>query len=146
MTKIDTKITMEDFEELCKKTSVLKAKKDEHEEIVKGISSELEESKRKILSYMEHFEKDSYKSSGINFIVREDFTVKMPKDLDKKKDLFGYLEERGIFHELISVNHQTLNSFYNAEFEKAKEEGNLDFKVPGIDPPALLKILVLRKS
>jgi hypothetical protein len=63
--------------------------------------------------------------------MKEGFRV--PKDLESKKMFFAYLENKGVFDELISVNSNTLNSWAQAEIDAAEEAGNFDFQLPGLE-------------
>jgi len=138
--------TIKEFDEICRCSAALRAKKDELDKEVKDVSEQLEEYKAKILSYLEHYEKTKYIAAGYTFYIQERFPVKMPQDLEKKETFFSFLKDRGIYNELITVNSQTLNSFYSKEMEKAIEEGNVDFKVPGIDEPKVIKNVMMRKA
>jgi hypothetical protein len=139
-------INVKEFDELCADIIALKAKKDDIERDVSEISAELEEKKDKLLSYFEHYEKEKYYANGFTFYTQTRFPVSLPHDLDSKRAFLDYLKERGIYDELVSVNSQTLNSFYKKEMDKAIEEGNVDFKVPGIAEPKAFKKIMFRKS
>jgi hypothetical protein len=45
---------------------------------------------------------------------------------------------------MISINSQSLNSFYKSELEIAKEQGNVGFKIPGIAEPEVYWTLGMR--
>ena len=65
--------------------------------------------------------------------------VRTPKDLVAKEALLNYMEEtlgKDGMLAYASVNYQSLNSFYNEEFERAKEAGTADdFSIPGLETP-----------
>lgn len=144
--QINDGITLAEFDELCAKAVAVKAKLDELEAEAKVYSKELEAAKGSILSYMKHFEKEKYVHGGATFYTQQRFTVSMPKSDEQRQEFFDYLKEREIFEETITVHSQTLNSFYKSEMEKAVEEGNVDFKIPGLEEPKLVEILVIRKN
>lgn len=57
--------------------------------------------------------------------------ISMPKDSENKNKLFDYLKDKGLFEDMITINHQKLNSFYKQEMDANKE--NPFFQVAGID-------------
>lgn len=74
-------------------------------------------------------------SGLINLVHKSSVTT--PKTLEQKRSLFKYLSDRGVFEELVSVNSQTLNSFYRAEEAMALERGEFDFSLPGVGQPSV---------
>ena len=63
------------------------------------------------------------------------FDVKFPKDDEANKGaLREFLIAKGHFENMWSINHQSLNSWYKAELEAAKERGVDDFDIPGLEP------------
>jgi hypothetical protein len=99
----------------------------------KDIKSVFNEKQEKLRAKLEALELDSYKgkAGSFSYKMREGFRV--PKDLDAKKQFFAYLQEKGVFDELVSVNSQTLNSWAQAEIEAALENDNFDFQIPGLE-------------
>ena len=67
-------------------------------------------------------------------VVDTKISVKVPKDPEKKQEFFNYLKEKGVFEPMATIHSATLNSFYNAELEVAREEGHADFNIPGLEP------------
>lgn len=146
-TETQESITLEKFERLCIELFKQRAVVDEASEKHKIETNKMEELKSKILSFMEQNEKDKYPVKGHGLIYTVDrFTVPTPKSTDDKKKFFGYLEKKGIFLEMASVNSATLNSFYKTEMEIAIAKGNVDFAIPGIGEPSHVRTINLRKG
>lgn len=140
-------ITLQNFEQLCTDFFKQKALIAEKQAEVDAMKDELDEHKRTLLAFMESHEKEKHFVKGHGTIyIKERFTVPTPKSLEEKKTFFDYLEKRGIFLEMASVNSQTLNSFYKTEMETAIAEGNSDFKLPGIGEPTMSRTLETRKG
>lgn len=77
------------------------------------------------------------------------YSVKTPKDVPSKEALWNYIEAaygKEVLKDYLTINSQSLNSFYKKEFEIAKEEGNLDWILPGVGEPTAYKQLTLRRS
>lgn len=73
-------------------------------------------------------------------------SVKTPKSPEDRAAFFEYLKGKGLFDTMISVNSATLNAFYKTEFELAKERGQDDFRIPGLNEEVAVEILSFRKS
>ena len=112
-----------------------------------AIQEQLKALEANILQGMEQSEQDKISVEGLGTIYRIDrFTVQTPKSRYDKKALFSFLEERGIFNEMVSVNSQTLNAFYKEENAAALKRGDVDFKLPGVGEPKLSQSLGFRKA
>ena len=140
-------ITVETLKTLVKETFEFKAKLDIVKKQKTEMEAEFKERTNKILGYLEALELENFKVPGFgNAIVQNKFSVKVPREPEEKKKLFDYLQERGQFWELVSVNSNTLNSYYKQELANAVDEGNEDFKVPGIGEPMHYQSLQMRKG
>lgn len=84
-------------------------------------------------------------------------TVPTPKTVQDKKKLFDYLlKQHGetFLLDKQSINHQTLQSLYKAEFEDhvaacekaGKPEEAANFTIPGLSEPTTMQSLGLRKD
>ena len=145
MTELDD-ITLKEFELLCDLEHACRVKADALEEQLKAVRENLSQAQYKIIAYLKQYEKNSYKTRHGNYIIQQRWTTSMPKDPEDREKFFGYLKDKGIFEHLITVNHQTLNSWFKQEFEAAKDEQNFDFKVPGLSEPKVFETLSLRST
>jgi len=89
---------------------------------------------------------DSVKAHGFLFYKQTSTSVTTPKTSEEKQALFEFLQSKGIFLEIASVNSQTLNSFYKSLAAEAEEQGNYDFKMPGVGEPTTYTSLKLRRQ
>jgi hypothetical protein len=121
-------------------------------EAQKAISNDrherMESLKFEVIKLLQSAGKTKYEAEGIGKITLvEKLTVLTPKTLEEKQLFFGWLETK--FGEdylaYMSINHQTLNSLYNAELKEAGENGT-EFKVPGLDMPTTNTELRFSKS
>lgn len=99
-----------------------------------------------ILKTLELMDIDSIRAHGYLFFKEVKSSVTTPKTLEEKKEFFDFLESRGIFLEMVSINSQTLNSLYKSLADEAAKEGVLDFKMPGIPEPTTYTNLKLRRQ
>lgn len=138
-------MTLEEFEKLLDQAYTLKLEAEEIGEQKKRKEEHLMELNRVILAEFERLDKSSYIARRCQVIRVSKPTVTTPKEPEKRDAFFKYLKDRNLFEDLVSVNHNTLNAFYKAEFEAAVESGNIDFKIPGLDEPKTNEYLTFRK-
>ncbi len=127
-------------------------KKREAYDAAKKVSGELysisEEAENKILSVLKAANKKSYKVDGIGTVTRvQKQIVTVPKDVEQKRALFNWIKEQygvDVLDEMVSINHQKLNGFYNEEVEKHKS--NPLFAIAGLDAPTDVENLSFRKA
>lgn len=136
-------MTIKDLELLCECAFKLKTDIDELEERIEALKKPLEEYKKKIEVTLQTFGKDSWDSPFGKIEVRTKSSVKIPRDEESKKALFKWLEEKGIYDQVVSVNSMTLNSLYNNEKENAFLEGR-EVVIPGIGPATEYSQLILK--
>jgi hypothetical protein len=110
---------------------------------------ELAELEGKILQTLQDHEMSSYRSAHGTVVRSTRYAVRTPKTLEEKQAFFGWLREKKgeeVFWQYASVNSQSLNAFYKAEMDIAKEERNFGFKIPGLGQPEATPILSIRKK
>ena len=145
--KENTQINVGEFEALCKEVFELKAKEDVLENQMKELGAEIDSRKKKIMGILDSMGKEKHFVGGMGTLfIQNRFTVSMPKEPTQKKAFYDYLREKGIFEDLVTVHSQTLNAYYKNELAAAAEVGNVDFKIPGLAEPNLVKTLAVRKS
>jgi len=140
-------ITAEELKQMVKEAFEARAALD----VVKKKKTEMEaqykEMCNSILFWLEEVELENFKVPGFgNAIVQNKFSVKTPKDPEAKEKLFRYLQGKGHFWEVVSVNSATLNSYYKEQMEEAVEADDFDFAIPGIDEPMHYQQLQMRKG
>ncbi len=118
------------------------------EDDLKTHNKKLESLQGKMISILDRFGRSNYDVPGVGkLVVAERSYVGLPKTPQDKEAFYAYLKEKKVFDEMISVNSQTLNSYYKHEREIAREEGHaLDFKIPGIGEPSTSTTLRMTKG
>lgn len=103
-------------------------------EAKKKISSEahakFEEARTKVLSMLQAAGKTKYYVEGIGTVsMAMKYSVKVPQDPNAKMEMLSYFLALGqdVYPGLLTVNHQTLNSYV-----KQKSEEDPEFRLPGI--------------
>lgn len=96
-------------------------------------------------SILDYFGKTKYDSNYGTLEIRTKLSVKTPKTPEAKKALFEYFQGKGILWEYATVNANSLNAFYNAENEIAKEEGK-ELEIPGLEKPTEYQTIAYRSK
>ena len=136
----------EDLKEITLKAATLKREITDLEAILKIKPEQYNEVTFNILKTLDLMELDKITAHGFLFFKERRSSVVTPKTPEEKKELFKFLQDRGIFYEMASVNSQTLNSLYKNLAEEEKAKGNFDFKMPGVPEPTISIKLKLRRS
>lgn len=140
-------ITVEEFEQLIKDIQAQRSEVEAKKALLSAENEKLEALETKALEALKATGKDSYQGAVGTVYTLHRMSVSVPKDPEKRKLFFEYLQKKGVYDSLITINSQTLNAFYKSEFEAAKEAGlGLEFQVPGIEEPKIFESVGFRKA
>ena len=147
-TEANASITVEQLDNLV--AEYLKAR--EVYEAAKKVSgqhyAEYQVLENKLVATLTEAGKKSYKVDGVGTATRvQKSVVTVPKDVTAKRELFGWITDtygKDVLDTLVSINHQSLNSFYNQEVERHKD--NPLFLMPGLDAPTTVESLSFRRG
>lgn len=128
--------TLAEFEDSCDKLFELKDERDKLEKAAKEVGKKMDALKVGVLATLQAHQKTTHKGRRGTVYIQHKSYPKMPKDPIKRVAFFNYLKKKGDFDTLITVNHQSLGSYYKGEEEAAKDKnGVVDplFHIPGLD-------------
>lgn len=138
-------LTVEYIDRLVARLRELRQQKDEATEKLCQITAAIANVEKDIVANLNDCNKTSWDVEGIGKVfIRNNFAVRNPKTPEAKKAFYDYLKARGLFEDLATINHQTLNAFYKTEREQA--EGDPSFNLPGLEAPTLHQSVVLKKG
>ena len=144
-----SEVTVQTLEELAEQMSVLRAEIDEDKKALSEKNGLLEEIEGKFLAHLKELGKTSYKSNFGTISKVEKWRVNLPDTPEAKEQLFAYLMEKGL-KSMLTVNSNTLNSYYMQEWEQVKASGDaeaaMSFTVPGLKEPKLHETISFRKK
>lgn len=137
-----SQVTVKELDELIEKLDIEEKKKETVAETLTGINKEINALEYRIAAYLNELGRDEYVCPIGKFTIKDTWRVNMPQtDMDKRM-LFDHLRERGIFDKLATVNSNSLNALYRADWEEAKERGEgMTFAMPGVPAPKFDKKL-----
>jgi hypothetical protein len=110
------------------------------------ITKELEAAELKMMGMLQEGGLTNYRSPMGLVSVSFRTSVRTPKTPEDREKFFAFLRQRGLYDALITVNSQTLNSFYKDEFEQAKQRGDVAFEIPGIKEVTMTPNISFRRS
>lgn len=142
---IPSGITIQQYENLIKEMAEEQDQIDQLKHQIKKHQEIVDDREKKLLAIMTEFNHTSYRSSWGMVVRSQRWSYKTPKTDDAKEAFYNYLRSKGLFDSMISVNSQTLNSFCKKEMEAAKEAGDLDFEIPGLEEPTLSENISIRR-
>ena len=112
-----------------------------------GLNKELLALKAKAVLYLKDLGRENFSSPHGTVSINQKWRVNLPSTDGDKAALFEWLRERGIFDKYATVNSNSLNSLYMAEWEAAKQAGEgMTFAMPGIGEARLFEDLGIRKA
>ncbi len=140
-------VSLSEFQGLCQKVWEEKGRLERIEAEAKAQSQVVESLKASVIAAMEENEMEKFSVPGHGTLFKQNrFTVTVPKDGAEREAFFEYLKAKEIFDSMITVNSQTLNSWYKQEIDAELAAGNPDFAVPGIAEPKHIVTLGMRKG
>lgn len=135
-----------DLKDVTKQAADYKEEIDAMEVKLKSIKEKYKRVSDTILRTLDLMELENVRAHGFLFYRETKSSVVTPKTPEEKKMLFDFLQEKGVFLEIASVNSQTLNSLYKTFAAEAADKGNFDFKMPGVPEPTSYTSLKLRRG
>lgn len=126
---MDANITVKELEDMIAHCFELKEEYAEATKTAKDINTKLEMQKDKCIAALTELELTSYKSKAgtFSFNIMESF--KVPATPAARNKFFAFLQEKGVYEDMITVNSRILNSWAKVEIEASDE---LDFQIPGL--------------
>lgn len=139
-------LTMTEMDALIVENQKLWTDYEEKKKISSEAFHKAEESDAKICQALKDAGKTSFKVDGLGTItIVQTESVTTPKSNEDKKKFFKYLRETAgdeVMFTYMTVNSQSLNSWYKKKVEEVANAGNLlGFQVPGIDAPTMKESL-----
>ena len=138
--------TIQGFQQLIDHMLDQRAKVDAAKARLTDEQTKLSELEAKVLNILDSNNMDNFRTERALVSVTHRFSVKTPKTPEAREQFFEYLKSKNLFDDMITVNSQTLTSFYRTEQENALDRGEVDFKMPGIEDATMVKTLSVRKG
>ncbi len=147
-------ITTNDLDLKFQHIREIRKEKKKAEEVVKGFSKTKTELEGQMISMLKQVGKKKWEMATPEgktavFSIAETFTVTTPKTIEEKAALWDYLEEKygsEVAMEKFSINANTLNAFYNQEYEAIPEDQKAIWSLPGVGTPTMYEEPRVRES
>ena len=136
-------ITLEQMDQMIRALSIKRAEHKAAKEAASLIYQELEEAESRVIGALKASGKTKYEAEGVGLAyISHKTTYTTPKTIEDKTKLFNYIKEKhgpDSLMGLVSINHQSLNSWANKETENEPL-----FKIPGLAEPTAEEVLNFR--
>jgi hypothetical protein len=156
----EKELSLGEMDALIKEMRTAKEAYEEKKKESTGLYKEFSALESKVMQALEAAGKKKYSVEGLGtFSIVHKQVVKVCKTIEEKKKLFEWVKNKygdDFLTSLITVNHATLNSFYNKEYddflcrkEQAVQDGvdmqGVVFDIP-LEEPTIQKSTSFRKS
>lgn len=125
-------VTIEEINKLSEEISILRTTESKIKYGLKQVTDQLDIAETKMMQYLEENQLQRYSSPVGMFSLAQYTSVKTPKTPEDKEKFYTYLKEKGLYENMVSVNSQTLNSFFKEELAMAEQTNE------GVDPATLI--------
>jgi hypothetical protein len=140
-------VTVEQLDAIVEKIFEQRTKIEEMGKLVTEENKILAKLEASAVAHLEELGRESYKAPHGTIRINEKWRFNLPQSDEDKALFFEYLRERDLFDKYATVNSSSYNSFLNAEWEIAREEGRgMEFKVPGVPEPKFFRALGVTKG
>lgn len=144
--EVKSSVTLEEMELLGKKILEGRAAVDGWADKKKEAEAEVVKYEQKMLEILHETSRTNFPlADGTSIYINRRLSFTVPKTPEQRAEFFNYLRDKGVFDNMITVNHQTLNSYCKAEFEAATGRGELA-SIPGIAPPTEFESIGVRSK
>jgi hypothetical protein len=141
----EEEVSINDLKQRVDRLGALRAEYQAEKSRLAGLNETIEELEREIVRILEAAGLERFDGEEVAVFLREKRSVKVPRDLEARDAFFNYLREQGVFEELITVNAQTLNSWWKQEVEALRSKG-LPEEIPGIGEVTTYNDIQVRKK
>ena len=142
-----------EIKELQELVTTLKSIRDDYDakkKELENIGAQCDAMEATLMQHLQENDMKSFKVDGVATIsVTERMTVQTPKTIEDKAAFFKWLgttKGDDVMMNYMTVNSQSLNSFFKAEWDGLTDEEKLVFQIPGLQPAALSYKLSVRKA
>jgi len=111
---------------------------------IKTLQEDLNRKQERIQAHLDQLGKTKHSGRMGTVSMKIESYPSVPKDPQKRQQFFNWLKEKGMFDDMITVNSNTLRSFYKAEKAAANEDP--DFEIPGLEPFERVSLSFRRKK
>lgn len=137
------------FQEVEALVRQYREERDEYDQLQKvadDAKKVLKNTESRIMAFLEQFNLKTQKTVYGSVTRVERFSVKTPKDDESRAAFREWLEGRGEFNNLWSVNSRTLDARAKEWLDEAADKGDIDFVIPGVGEPTYSSYLSFRRK
>lgn len=136
-------VTVADFDKLVDQMRVAYDEEEAAAAVKADATKKVKGLEAQCITFLEELGRTNFQTPFGTPSIVNNWKVKNPEDNSAKKMFFDFLRERGgeeLVLKYMTVNNNSLNSFYKKEAKEAEKKGEL-LSIPGIGAPSLHKSL-----
>ena len=148
-TEVETEkqVSVQEMDAMVKELFELRAEIEAKESVIKELNKTLAKKQGEFTACLKALGRENYKSDHGTVSVVQKWRVSVPQTEEAKQAFFAHLKERGVLWQYATVNSNSLNSLFMADWEAAQERGEgMEFKMPGVSEPKLFETISMRKK
>ncbi len=136
-----SQVTVRELDELLEKMAAKEKEIDALSATLTEHNKEFNRLKFRAVDFLKELGRDGYTSPAGDIKMVESWRVNLPATDQDKLALFDFLKTRGLFEKYATVNSNSLNALYKADWEEAKAKGEgMTFTMPGVGAPKLDRV------
>lgn len=131
--------------ELVTKMFLYRKKIEMVEETLKELNGDLTKIKEEIKECLTAADLDQFDVPEVGKVyIKNIYNWKLPQG-EARQAFFDYLKQNNQ-EDMLTVNHNTFNSFCKKKLEEAQERGEISLDIPGVEEPTLFQTVSMRKA
>lgn len=139
-------LKVNELKECIKLIAKLRQNEAEVNDMKREVTAQLDEAEKRMIEMLTKSGLKNFRSEDGLVSLSARLSVKTPKTEEDRAAFFAYLKSLGLFEQMVSVHSATLNSFYKDQFELARQRGDDDFKIPGLNEETMTPILSFKRG
>jgi len=144
--KTASEVTISELKQLCQKYKESRAEKEKIAAELKEQNKALAKIEAKIVEYLTENDMKNFSGEFGQVSLTKRVSVKQPATPEAKAEFYSWLQAKGDFEHLISINSRTLTKYVRDEIEIKQQEGEYGFIPPGLEGPETTRTISFRKG
>lgn len=145
MPQQEVSVTTEQLDQAVQTVRQLREEYEQQKKLSTAAHDKVEQAEQDLVNLLKAAGKSKYEAEGVGlaYITTKE-TYRVPSSIDAKKELFDYIKTKNgpdVLMAMVSINHQTLNSWTKKELE-----ADPMLSIPGLEEPTSQETLSFRRK
>ncbi len=135
-------VSVQDLDLLVEKIHAQRCAIDGQKAAMTELNKQLQAMEEKAVGFLKELGRKNYQTPYGTITIHHAWRVKLPSSDEAKAALIAHLRERGLDKKYLTVNSNSLNSLFLADWDAVERDPT--FTMPGLEPPTLYEDLRFR--